>query len=356
MHSRNTFDPPRRILASIARDPIPITTPESRAFPSSRLASGAFMPMIGMGVWKVPKNVTAISVENAIAQGYRHLDCACDYGNEKEVGEGIKNAIAKGLVSREELFVTGKLWNTYHRREHVGLALNRTLSDLELDYIDLFLIHFPISLKFVPFEVRYPPEWFHDPTVDSPRMELDPVPIRETWEAMEQFVKEGKVRDIGVCNFNCQGLRDLLSYAQVPVSVLQVEMHPYLTQEKLLRMASEHGIVVTAYSPLGAGSYVELGGSTMEESALREQVVVDIASKYNKTPAQILLRWGVQRGTAVIPKSSKLSRLVENISIFDFELTAEEMALISGLNKNRRFNDPGVFCEGAFNTFCPIYE
>ena len=225
-----------------------------------------------------------------------------------------------------------------------------------LEYIDLYLIHFPIASKFVPIDQRYPPEWFYDPNSNSPKIEPVPIPIRETWEAMEQLVRAGLVKNIGICNFNCQLLRDLLTYAQIRPAVLQIELHPQLTQEKLLRYCREEEIAVTSFSPLGAESYYSIGMADPEESVLKNAVVTKIAETHHKTPAQIVLRWGVQRGTAIVPKTSRVERLVENLTIFDFELSAKEMASISGLNRNRRFNDPGHFAEAAFNTFFPIYE
>ena len=173
---------------------------------------------------------------------------------------------------------------------------------------------------------------------------------------MEQLVTEGLVREIGVCNFGCSLLRDLLSYAEIAPSVLQVEMHPYLTQEKLLRFCQESNIAVTAFSPLGAQSYFSLNMAEVSESLLEREIMREIAGCHDRTPAQVALRWGVQRGTAVVPKTTRVERLHENFSIFDFELSEEEMTAISGLNRNRRFNDPGHFCEAAFNTFLPIYE
>ena len=182
------------------------------------------------------------------------------------------------------------------------------------------------------------------------------VPISETWQAMEELVAAGLVKNIGVSNFGTSLLRDLLSYAKIPPAVLQVEMHPYLTQEKLVRFCHQEKIAVTAFSPLGAPSYVPLGMATENDSVMNEQVVRDAAARHKKTPAQIVLHWAVQRGTAAIPKTTKAERLRENLSIFDFELSADEMNAISALDRNRRFNDPGVFCEKAFNTFFPIYE
>jgi D-xylose reductase len=187
-------------------------------------------------------------------------------------------------------------------------------------------------------------------------MEPAAVPISETWAAMEEIQRAGLARHIGVSNFNCQLLRDLLSYCEIRPATLQVESHPYLTQEKLLRFCQEHEIAYVAFSPLGAQAYFSLGMASEGEAAIREPIVREISSRHNKTPAQVLLRWGVQRGTAVIPKTSRPERLRENLDIFDFELTAEEMASISALNRNRRFNDPGDFCEPAFNRFFPIYD
>ena len=314
------------------------------------------MPLIGLGLWKLDSSSVADTVVAAIRAGYRHLDSACDYGNERAVGEGIRRAIDEGLCTREELFVTSKLWNTYHRGEHAEMAIEKTLDDLGLDYVDLYLIHFPIALKFVPFEKRYPPEWFYDPDAESPVMESDAVPLAETWHAMERIADGGLSRDIGVCNYGVSLLRDLLSYARRPPAVLQIESHPYLTQEKIMRFCREEDIAVTAFSPLGASSYLELGMASEHESVLDTAVVRDIASRVMRTPAQVVLRWGIQRGTAIIPKTSRVERLSENAALFDFELDDADMKAITALNRNQRFNDPGVFTEAAFNTFFPIYE
>ena len=314
------------------------------------------MPLIGLGLWKLDSSSVADTVVAAIRAGYRHLDSACDYGNERAVGEGIRRAIDEGLCTREELFVTSKLWNTYHRGEHAEMAIEKTLDDLGLDYVDLYLIHFPIALKFVPFEKRYPPEWFYDPDADSPVMVSDAVPLAETWHAMERIADGGLSRDVGVCNYGVSLLRDLLSYARRPPAVLQIESHPYLTQEKIMRFCREEDIAVTAFSPLGASSYLELGMASEHESVLDTAVVQDIATRVMRTPAQVVLRWGIQRGTAIIPKTSRVERLSENAALFDFELDDADMKAITALNRNQRVNDPGVFAEAAFNTFFPIYE
>jgi D-xylose reductase len=356
-HSRQPFDPrsQRKVLASIANGRKDVGsgvgTPVEFA-----LSSGDRMPAVGLGLWKVPKDTCAECVYAAVKMGYRCLDSACDYGNEAETGQGLLRAMSDGLVARHELFVASKLWNTYHRREHVRLACLRTLRDLQVEYLDMYYVHFPIALKFVDFETRYPPEWLHDPSALKPRMVPDDVPLHETWAAMEELVREGLVRNIGLCNVQSAMLSDVLSYAKIKPAALQVELHPYLTQEKLHRLCRQHGIALIGFSSFGSASYVELGMAEKNESLLDDKRIKQLAAKYSRSPAQVVLRWAVQRGTGVIPKSQKASRMKENLSIFDFQLSDEDLNAISLLNKNKRYNDPGNFCEAAFNTFHPIYD
>jgi D-xylose reductase len=225
-------------------------------------------PAIGLGLWKVARSDAPKLVEEAIRVGYRHIDSACDYGNEVEAGQGIRSAIEKGLCRREDLWITSKLWNTYHEPQHVRPAVERSLHDLGLDSLDLYLVHFPIALEYVPFETRYPPEWIHDPAASEPRMKPIAVPLADTWRAMEDLVSSGLVRRIGLCNSSVALIRDLLAGARIRPAVLQVELHPFLTQDKLLRFCRESSIAVTGFSPLGAPSYVPLGMATAAESVL----------------------------------------------------------------------------------------
>lgn len=314
------------------------------------------MPPVGFGLWKIAREDTANAVYEAIRAGYRHFDSAADYGNEIESGEGIARAIADGLVTREELWITSKLWNTFHAAEHVEEACRKSLADLQLECLDLYLIHFPIALEYVPIDERYPPDWVFNPQDAEPEMRLANVPLYQTWHAMEPLVEKGLTNRIGVCNYNTGLLHDLMTYASVKPTHLQVESHPYLTQEKLIRCAKGYGMEVTAFSPLGAQSYFELNMAEQGDSLLGAAPVMVAAEAHGKTPAQVLLKWGVQRGTSIIPKTTKPERMRENLDIDDFELSAVEMAAISALNQDRRFNDPGDFAEGAFGRFHPIYD
>jgi diketogulonate reductase-like aldo/keto reductase len=298
-------------------------------------------------------DVCADMVYEAIKAGYRHLDGAAAYGNEKEVGQGIKRALDEGIVKREDLFVTTKLWNTFHHKEHVEMAFMRSLTDMGLDYVDLYLIHFPVSLKFVPFEQNYPPDWKYNEELG---MIEDPVSYIETWKAMEELVDKKLVKSIGCSNIGTQLMREVLCIAKHKPAVLQVEMHPYLTQERLLRFCKEKGIAVTAFSPFGANSYVDIGFGKPEEMIIKLPLIAEIGKKHGKTPGQVLLRWAVQRGTIVIPKTSRVERLAENINIYDFTISDDDMKAISALDKHRRFNDPGYFGEAVFGLFYPIHD
>mmetsp|Transcript_50334 Transcript_50334/g.81605 ORF Transcript_50334/g.81605 Transcript_50334/m.81605 type:complete len:364 (+) Transcript_50334:47-1138(+) len=344
------------VAASGAPEPTATNGRAVKVCPALKLArTGNLMPVVGLGTWKIERGESAKVVEDAIRAGYRHIDCACDYGNEKEVGQGIQAAIKAGVCSRADLWITSKLWNTYHRREHVRAACEKDLSDLGLEYLDLYLIHFPISLKFVPFETRYPPEWVHDPSAPEPKMEMDEgVSINDTWAGMEELVEAGLVRNIGVCNFNVQLLQHLRSIARIPPQVNQVELHPFLVQEQLLRYCAHVGIAVTGFSPLGSGSYEAFGWRDPKESVLLHPTVAAISQKLGKTPAQVVLRWATLRGYSVVAKSSKTERQLENLSLFDFQLSAEDIASITALDRGLRYNDPGVFSQGM-GACCPIH-
>jgi D-xylose reductase len=310
------------------------------------------IPTVGFGTWKISKDVCCEVVYNAIKNGYRHIDCASDYGNELEVGFGIKKALDENICVREDLWITSKLWNTDHKKENVLPGFNKSLKDLGLKYLDLYLIHFPIALKHVPVDKKYPAEWVYE----SEKMEFEKVPLFETWKGMEDLVEKKLTRFIGICNYSSVLLHDLMNYCKIKPKVLQIEAHPFLTQNNLIRTAKNYGLDVTAFSPLGALSYLELGMATKNESLLENKDIIKISSKYNKTSAQVLLCWGIQRGCSLITKTLNENRMVENLNISNFSLLDDEIALISSLNINKRFNDPANFCEKAFNTFYSIYD
>lgn len=328
----------------------------SNPFEHFTTSDGGLFPSVGLGTWKIPDAVLPDLIPAAVDLGYRHFDCACDYGNEKAVGEGLKRSLSAGACTRDDLWITSKLWNTYHHPDHVRAACERNLADLGLDELDLYLIHFPVTLAYVPFEERYPPGWFFDPEAESPAMKPVRVPLADTWGAMEGLVEAGLVKRIGVCNFGTALIRDLQSYARIQPSVLQVEMHPYLTQQKLLRFCQEENITVTAFSPFGASSYVPLNMAGANESVLDDPEVIAIAGDLGKTPGQVVLRWAIQRGTVTIPKTQTVAHLRDNMELFDFELGNGEMTRLDRLDRNRRFNDPAEFGEAAFNTFYPIFD
>jgi len=240
-------------------------------------------PSFALGLWKVAPQECAGLVYEAIKGGVRHLDCACDYGNEVETGEGLSRAIKDGIVTREDMFITSKLWNTYHRKEHVKLAAEKSLKDLKVDYFDLYMIHFPISIRFVPLEKRYPPSWVFDDQCENPRIEIDRVPISETWTAMEGLVDDKLARSVGVCNFNVQLISDLLSYCRIRPAALQVELHPYNSQTSLVAFCLSEGIQVYGFSPLGSPSYIELGMDKGEGGGLLTDATLQaIATIHNK--------------------------------------------------------------------------
>ena len=313
---------------------------------------GSSLPSPGLGTWKIPKELTPQIVHQAIELGYRHLDCAADYGNESLVGKGIASAIEAGLCTRSDLWVTGKLWNTYHDPKHVRSACEKTLNDLGIEQLDLFLIHFPIALEFVAFDKMYPPGW----TAGGEAMRPVSVSYFDTWRAMEELVDAGLTKRIGVSNIGTTMLREVLSCARTKPAVLQVEMHPYLCQKNLLRFCQEQDIAVTAFSPFGADSYLPLGMAEENERILSHSVLEKIAITHQKSTAQIALRWAMQRGTIPIPKTQALDHLRENFEVFDFSLSPGEIDTISALDLHKRFNDPAIFGEKAFNTFFPIFD
>jgi len=309
------------------------------ASPTIHLNSGYDMPLVGFGLWKVDNATAAETVYNAIKTGYRLFDGACDYGNEVEAGQGVAKAIKDGLVKREELFIVSKLWNSFHDADQVAKICKKQLADWGLDYFDLYLIHFPVALKYVDPSVRYPPGWAYDGKDD---VQLSNATIQETWTEMEKLVSAKLTHSIGISNFQGSLILDLLRYSKIRPATLQIEHHPYLVQPTLLKLAASEGIAVTAYSSFGPQSFIELDWQKAHDTPVlfKNPVIVAAAKKHGRTPAQVLLRWATQRGLAVIPKSNNQTRLEENLRVTDFDLSEEEVSDISGLDRNIRFNNP----------------
>jgi D-xylose reductase len=249
-------------------------------------------------------------------------------------------------VKREDLFIVSKLWNTFHDGERVEPIVKKQLADWGIEYFDLYLIHFPVALEYVDPSVRYPPGWHFDG-----KSEIRPskASIQETWTAMEKLVEAGLSKSIGISNFQAQLIYDLLRYAKIKPATLQIEHHPYLVQENLLRLAKHEGIAVTAYSSFGPASFQEFNMEHAQKIAplMETDVVKDIAKKHNRDPSQILLRWATQRGLAIIPKSNREKYMISNLEAIEIDLSEEEIKQISSLDINTRFNQPA-------NVSCPF--
>jgi len=293
------------------------------------------LPAIGLGTFKSKGDQVGKVVIQAIEMGYRMLDCASDYLNEDKIGDALEEVFKSGKVKREDLFITSKLNNNYHRPEHVRPILEKTLLDLKLDYLDLFLVHWPVATTYVPYPQNtrgFPPSY--DPSGKD--VVIEKVPLQDTWKEMEKLQTQGLVKSIGVSNWTVALLSDTLSYATIKPAVNQVELHPYLQQSELVAYCKKHDIVVQAYSPLGTVDFKK----EHEPTILEDNTIKAIAKKHNKTPAQICLRWGTQRGTCVIPKTVTQERLKENLHTFDFTLDQTDMDQIASLNRNYRFFRP----------------
>ncbi|KAF5302645.1 hypothetical protein FQR65_LT08486 [Abscondita terminalis] len=297
--------------------------------PKVKFNNGVEIPAIGLGTWKSAPEAVTQAVKDAIDAGYRHFDCAYIYGNEKEVGEGISEKINNGVISRKDIFVTSKLWNTFHRPGIVETALRTTLKNLGLVHVDLYLIHWPMGYK----EGEN-----NQPLNADGSLEFSDYDYVETWKAMEEIYKKGLARAIGLSNFNKKQIERVLEKAEVIPAVNQIECHPYLNQAQLIQFCKSKGIQIECYSPLGSPGRV--GAKPDDPVVLNDDRLKEIATKYNKTPAQTVLRYQIQRGNVVLPKSVTKSRIEENLNIFDFEISAEDMGLMDTFNKNIRYIHP----------------
>jgi alcohol dehydrogenase (NADP+) len=308
-----------------------MSTQENRTNPTTSITANVFangdrMPLLGLGTWKSEPGDVYKAVREAIRIGYRHIDCASLYGNEAEIGQALRDAMRDGEVTRKELWITSKLWSNAHGRKNVEPALRKTLSDLGLEYVDLYMIHWPIPLK--PSAVL--------PGSAADFMPPSEVPIHATWAGMEAAAGMGLVRHLGVSNFSVKKLRELLAHCTMRPEVNQVELHPLLQQPALVEFCAAEGIHVTAYSPLGSGDRPAFLKAPDAPVLLDHPVIRSIADARGCTPAQVLIAWHLQRGVSTIPKSITPARLRENFAAAQVEVSTTELERIAGLDQGCR--------------------
>lgn len=285
------------------------------------------MPAFGLGTWKSGEGEVYNAVKTAIKAGYRHIDCASAYGNEKEVGKALSEIFKEGLVAREDVWVTSKVWCNMHAKKDVILALKQILSDLQLEYLDLYLIHWPIAQKKeIPFVSKV--EDF---------IPLEELPNELTWEGMEEAVELGLAKHIGVSNFGIKALQQLISNSKIKPEMNQVESHPYFQQNEMLSFCKTNNIHFTAYAPLGSGDRAAKFKAEDEPKILQDPVIVDIAKSKDATPGQVLISWALHRSSSVIPKSVNPGRISQNFEAQLLEFSRDDMERIEALDKNYRF-------------------
>jgi alcohol dehydrogenase (NADP+) len=296
--------------------------------------NGDKMPALGLGTWKSTKGEVYAAVRTALEIGYRHFDCALLYGNEKEIGQAFADALKEGVVKREELWVTSKLWNNSHEKQYVLPSIQTSLADLQLDYLDLYLIHWPIALKH---DVTFPQK-------GEEMLSLTEVPLSETWTEMMHLKEMGLARHIGVSNFSTKKLTDIIEKTGVIPEVNQLELHPFLQQQELLDFCQSKGIYLTGFCPLGSADRPANRIVEGEPKLFESQVIQELAIAKGCTPAQIMLAWAVCRGTSVIPKSVHAHRLTENLAAADIELSDREMEIMPGLDLHYRYIKGNFWC------------
>lgn len=292
-----------------------------------KLSSGFDMPVIGLGTWQSKTGEVGSAVKAAIEAGYRHIDTAYIYRNEAAIGSALKEVLAEGKLRREDLFITSKLWQTRHHAEDVKPSLQESLDRLGVTYLDLYLIHSPLAFQRGPELL---------PKDEEGNVIFDDVSYVETWKAMEACVDQGLVRSIGLSNFNSRQIQQIIDDCRIRPAVLQVEIHPYFQQEKLVNFCHERNIAVTSYSSFCSPGLVTRSGPLASLTVLDNECLQLVAGRHGKTVAQIVLRWLIQRNIIVIPKSVTPARIHENIQVFDFELSDVDMEEIKKIDTDTR--------------------
>lgn len=298
------------------------------------LNNGYKMPIIGLGTWQGQADEIKTAVQTALDAGYRHIDTAFAYKNEKEIGDVLKAELGKGKIKRQDLFIVTKLPANALRKEHVKHFLEMSLKSLQLSYVDLYLVHIPIGFQHVSDDQIFP-------TDDNGVGLIDPsTNLVELWKKMEEMVDLGLTKSIGVSNFSYEQIKRILDSCRIKPVTNQVECHAYFQQRPLFDFCKKHGITITAYAPIGSPGYppiMEKMGLKVEVPVLlNDPTVKKLSEKYKKTPAQILLRWLIQHEIIAIPKSVTPSRIKENFEVFDFKLVPEDVSAIDGLDRNCR--------------------
>ncbi|XP_015109232.1 aldo-keto reductase family 1 member A1 [Diachasma alloeum] len=302
------------------------------------LTAGRKMPALGFGTWHASEEEITKAMEEALEAGYRHIDCAPVYLNEAAIGRVLKRWMDAGRVTREELFIVTKLPPTGNRPGGPEKFLKKSLKDLQLEYVDLYLVHTPFAFEEVGDELH--------PTDEEGNFRMDNSTDHiKVWADMEAEVAAGRAKAIGLSNFNIKQIKRVLDHAKVPVANLQIELHAYFQQNDLVKFCKSKGIAVTAYSPLGSRGFVKLMGKTeVIPTIMDNSTILRISEKHEKTPAQIALRFIIQRGIAAIPKSTNGDRMRKNIDIFDFELDEDDMEALRALDQSSN----GRVCDFSF--------